>query len=249
MLCGLKISYLYFPNIFINTGKIKNNSKDSLLIKFIPDIEKAVDILSKNSILNLESFPDKNNQEILAIGFPEVIRWNEFKDIVETTSNQLLYVQYGSKYSDFSIGIFQMKPSFVENIENYCLKYFSINQKNIFNNITLNDKSEQNNRSIRLKRLSNAAWQFYYLKLYWYVANHKFKNMVFHNQEERIRFYASAYNYGFTQPAEKIKKWQLKSLFPFGKNYVGQQLSYADMSMVFFDTYSCQIVKSKSKNR
>lgn len=57
--------------------------------------------------------------EALAIVSPELIRWTAFKDFFETTALELLYVKKGKTYADFSIGHFQIKPSFVEQLEAY----------------------------------------------------------------------------------------------------------------------------------
>lgn len=221
-----------------NTNTIQS---DTVLIKYIPDIENAVDILSKDSAIILKTFHSGSGREILSVGFPEVIRWNEFQDVVEIASNKLMYTKYGHEYADFSVGIFQMKPSFVEAIEHYCINYLPQEQKIMFKEIIVNDKDISKNRAIRLQRLEERVWQLKYLQLYWYVANHKFRSVRFKNQEQRIRFYASAYNYGFTKPVDEIVNWQLYKIFPFGRNYTGQQLSYSDVSMAFFNTYFSQI--------
>ena len=86
------------------------------------EIDNAVSLLVKeNKIINLEL--NKNERvEIIAIAFPEILRYNAFSDLIETTSNRLLYINGGRTASDFSIGLFQMRPSFVEDLENYVAK-------------------------------------------------------------------------------------------------------------------------------
>ena len=54
---------------------------------------------------------------VLPIVFPELIRYSLFRDYLETTMLERLYVKEGTSGADFSIGHFQMKPSFAEKIE------------------------------------------------------------------------------------------------------------------------------------
>ncbi len=54
---------------------------------------------------------------VKSIVFPETIRYNTFKAFFETSSLELLYINNGSEAVDFSIGYFQMKPSFIEELE------------------------------------------------------------------------------------------------------------------------------------
>jgi hypothetical protein len=225
------VAYLdYFKLSFFTQRTPEENSP---LLRYIPDIQNAAGILYKDSIVIRKILPDKNAREILSIGFPEVIRWNEFRDVIEINTNRFLYVRHGSEYADFSVGIFQMKPSFIENIENYYAIYLPSTQRSLFFDIILSDKLESNNRAARVDRLEKLEWQLKYLKLYWYVANHKFANVKFKNKEDRIRFYSAAYNFGFTRSSDEIKKWQSKHVFPFGKNYKGEQVSYSDISIFF----------------
>ena len=53
----------------------------------------------------------------VAVVFPELVRYSALMDFMETTAVKALYQQKGVKGADFSIGRFQMKPSFVEDLE------------------------------------------------------------------------------------------------------------------------------------
>src|SRR5664280_591993 len=59
----------------------------------------------------------------LAIIFPELIRYSSIRDIIETAALKSLYIQYGKNNEDFSIGQFQMKPSFAEDIEKEYIRW------------------------------------------------------------------------------------------------------------------------------
>ena len=243
----LLIVILLVITLYDNKNKISSAKMEfrpnveSAILKFIPSIEKALDMLKKDKkVVHKQLSKSKYRREILSIGFPEAIRWNEFQDMIEIAIDETLYVKKGSDCADFSIGYFQMKPSFVENLEKYVVEYELFKSNPESKEIILNDKTESKNRLNRINRLNSLEWQLVYLQIYWVVANHKFRDLIFSNEEERLSFYASAYNFGFTRPVTEIKKWQKNYLFPYGKNYKGQQMAYADISMYFLKKYSYQ---------
>lgn len=163
------------------------------------------------------------NFEILAVVLPEVIRWNALQDYIEIKMNEEL----GAELIDFSVGIFQMKPSFVLQLEQYV-------SKNKISRCEFIVILNENAKEVRIERLKQAYWQLKYTYVFWEVANHRFKNEIFNDFEDRIRFYAAAYNYGFTRPIEEIKAWQDKKAFLYGPEYKGKQMSYADFAYTFY---------------
>jgi hypothetical protein len=175
------------------------------------------------------------NDEALAIVFPEMIRWSVFKDFFETTALEMMYVNNGKSSADFSIGYFQMKPSFVEELENYIAEHRSVQNLNF---IILNDKTPKDCRAERIKRLKQWSWQVRYAHVYWLIAKDIFKDKIFKNENERVRFYATAYNYGFLKPVADIERWQMKVAFPYGAQYKGNQVSYGDLAVEFFEKYA-----------
>ena len=62
-------------------------------------------ILAKNHI----SYP-----LAIAVIFPELVRYSALRDKMEITLLKALYINLGEDYANFSIGQFQMKPSFAE---------------------------------------------------------------------------------------------------------------------------------------
>ncbi len=211
---------------------------DLLMLK--PELEKAVKVLEENNSLIKKQLTIKDIEigEVLSIAFPEIIRWNEFQDMIESSVDRTLYVEYGSKSMDLSIGIFQMKPSFVESLETYIQTHKLTKKHPDLNLILLNHLSERNSRLARIKRLESVEWQLNYLYAYWIVASDIFKVVPFANKEYQIRLYASAYNFGFTKPLSQIQNWQNKQFFPYGKNYHGKQFAFSDLSIVFLNNYS-----------
>jgi hypothetical protein len=56
---------------------------------------------------------------VFSIVAPEISQYSSVYNEVELYSLKVMYTQFGKDYSDFSVGYFQMKPSFVESLENY----------------------------------------------------------------------------------------------------------------------------------
>lgn len=199
------------------------------------EIDRAVSLLaSQKRIIRLE-LTKSERAVIIAIAFPEIIRYNSFNDLIETTSNRILYIKEGRVASDFSIGYFQMKPSFVEDLENYVAHSESLKK---YNCIIIRDKTEMKTREERINRLENLQWQLRYLKVFWQVLDDKYKAVTYKNSTEKIRFYATAYNYGFLQPKKAIIKYQAVKVFPYGKNSNKKKLAFADFSIDFINTYA-----------
>src|SRR5688572_9022069 len=144
------------------------NPKNDLKELFKDDFSSSIELLKneKHLIDTIASF-NRNEREILSIVSPEIIRWNAFRDIIETAADETLYVNYGS--ADYSIGIFQMKPSFVEQLENYAAEnnigdcYF----------LQIHEKDSVEIRKERINRLKQNYWQLKYAQAYWVVAQHR----------------------------------------------------------------------------
>jgi len=209
------------------------NPNNELTEIFSDDFLSSVELIKKEKHLidTITGFY-LNKREILSIVFPEIIRWNAFQDIIETAVDESLYVNFGT--ADYSIGIFQMKPSFIEQLENY------VAENNIIDCafVQIHEKDSIEERRERINRLKQNYWQFKYAQAYWVVAQHRFKELEFKTEEDQIHFFATAFNYGFRKPIDEIKAWQLKKVFPYGSKYVGTQGAYGDFSIVFYQNYS-----------
>lgn len=166
-----------------------------------------------------------------SIIFPELIRYSYFSDLFETGALEWLYIEGGSKSADFSVGRFQMKPSFVEAIEGYVSSEESLKEEYGF--ILLNGSGSPL-RSLRLERLKQEHWQLIYLSCFVEITQHKFSSEVFSSVEDKLRFFCAAYNSGFMQSAAEIKsKINIKS-FPYGARYSDDQFAYSDVALEYF---------------
>jgi len=145
------------------------------------------------------------------------MRYNIILDNIETFSMELLYAKYGKEYSDFSIGRFQMKQSFIEQLEQAVqkdslhLKEFKLicqySNKNIDKLI----------RMERISRLKSLEWQIVYLCCFYKIMETRFSTLQFQSPADKICFYATAYNIGFWKSKTELEKWKYINIFPSGK--------------------------------
>lgn len=124
----------------------------------------------------------------LAIVFPEIVRFSAIRDWAETKALEVLYVQYGSPYADFSIGRFQIKPSFAE----------------LLDGNSAGTGSPETTRLHRLRRLQDLKGQVHYLILFCKQMEIRFPEYRAVAAVEKLRFYATAYNTGFHKSKQQI---------------------------------------------
>lgn len=203
---------------------------------FADDYENGLKILKKNNT-KFNAIANKlglNAALLKAIVFPETIRYNTFRDFIETGALELAYVESGSKTVDFSIGYFQMKPSFIEELESTISESDSLKRKYKFIYTYPKKSNEKAQRLVRLQRLKNVDWQISYLCCFFDYLSAEYPTLK-EDETKMIEFYASAYNYGFKQPPESIRAWSKVKAFPYGKSYEGEQFSYCELSLHYLN--------------
>ena len=170
--------------------------------------------------------------EAISIVFPEIIRYNRFCDFAETTALEVAYVQGGKAIADFSIGRFQMKPSFVEFIEQELLSYKDL--QNIFRDVIVYppDISNEYIRSERIERLKQESWQLKYLACFIRLAEKRYSKELIQKPTERLLILSSAYNKGLNSSYEELKSISEKKTFPYGTKINGR-FSYYDVASYF----------------
>jgi hypothetical protein len=174
----------------------------------------------------------------MAIVFPELIRYDRFKDYFETRTLEKAYVYGGKETSDFSIGYFQMKPSFIETIEKAVLSSDSIMKHKyyeIVRYIELSDVTEA--RKIRIQRLKNLNWQLNYLACFVSLESKKLEHSDKRNIENELRILSTAYNSDFYASLKKIDSISNRKTFPNGIRHPGR-FSYAEVSLYFYNHHA-----------
>lgn len=168
-----------------------------------------------------------------AIVFPEIMRYSQLKDDVESESLKVLYVQLGNQYADFSIGKFQMKPSFAEKVERLAESLLSDSVSRELN-LSYSVSAPDSIRQERINRLLDIEWQQVYLSAFVLVCDHLYKGVAFDQELDKLQWYAAVYNGGF----EKDNVWIQKRI-SIGESYLnngmpGNKFNYCALATHYF---------------
>jgi hypothetical protein len=170
----------------------------------------------------------------LAVVFPEVIRYSYLQDKIQVRALKVLYVQYGRKYANFSIGRFQMKPSFIEQLESDWNRLARAEERAAVRISAFDILDEPGPRQERIVRLEAMRWQVDYLRLFMAVMRKRYGAVVFKNVEDRLRFYATAYNSGYAAGEEKLRRRMEERHFHLELFSPKRTYNYADVAVFFF---------------
>ena len=172
-----------------------------------------------------------------SIIFPELIRYSNFKETIENYLLSKLYMNFGKAYGDFSVGLFQMKPSFVEKLEIDLKKMNELNHLSFIWEYPSN-LNQSDIRKIRFERLLDLSWQIDYLISFTLLLeNYHNKNRTkFSNQtkEDKIKYFSTSYNSGCWYNTEKIIQLSSLDYFPYGKHSFRNHLNYSQISSYYY---------------
>lgn len=229
----MRISILIVISLFLCSSK-----KQAITIHAYQKLmDQAQSLLIEKQTLIEEQFTRiaaSKRAKVMAIIFPELMRYRFLQNLLETKALELSYVQMGTKEVDFSIGHFQMRVSFVEQLEESICKSKHLSKK-YENLVTYEANSEKELRQIRVGRIKNFSSQIRLSLAFYDLLEEKFSVIVFQNEEEKIRFYATCYNAGFDKSIYEIEQYLTKRSFPYGAKYdMNYQFNYADFSMHYY---------------
>jgi hypothetical protein len=205
-----RIVFFFFCFVFFPGGNF-NLFGQSIFFEKYPEAKNTVtETYSRLSIL--QELPKEKGKIIYSIVAPEVAMYKSFLNLMETGAAEIFYVNMGGEYGNFSLGIFQMKPSFIEKIEGdykkYCKRGEYLNRLRYAHDLNMDEI-----RGERIVRLKLEEWQQIYLICFYEILEVKYANK-FPDLREKISFYAAAYNYGFQSNYDEIKRWEKKISFP-----------------------------------
>lgn len=204
---------------------------------FLDSYKNAGLFLKENRVLIKEKLGEENSliNEKIAIVFPEVCKYIKYKDVIETKALEIIYTSYGLDGADFSIGYFQMKPSFAEHIEEQISKYDFLKEEHM-HLILYRKNGIKNIRKERILRLKELKWQLEYLNCFYDFISYRFKDVKWKNEEQKIRFFATAYNHGLLKSYDEIEKWCYIKIFPYGIYKGTNQYAYSDISIAYLNS-------------
>ncbi len=216
-------------------GEVYFNHETDFSVVFGEDYKNACDFIYTRSDISLRFAGVGISPDFAwAIVFPELTRYSAIKDHLELTTLQTLYVNFGSRYADFSVGQFQMKPSFAQQIETDYLKY-KIKLLSA-ENYSFDTTDTRKARSERIKRLKDIRWQTTYLLMFIKILDQRYAQICWSGKREKLAWYATAYNAGYRLPENQITRLKDKKLFhtAFLPLSSQQKYAYASVSDYFY---------------
>lgn len=170
----------------------------------------------------------------LAVVFPEMIRYSALEDLIQVRALKVLYVQYGEKYADFSVGRFQMKPTFAEQVERDSNRRLRPEERTAAGVPVFPMEDSVTSRRDRVLRLDDPKWQARYLGLFMRIMALKHRSTKFADPVDRLRFYATAYNAGYTNSEKTIRRIMPAKRFHTELFESATKYCYADIAAFFF---------------
>lgn len=198
-------------------------TKASTRLKSIRDKFELCSKLCKQPVLFMQS-----------LVFPEVMRYNCIKDGIETESLRTLYVQLGEEYANFSIGLFQMKPTFAIEVEEKAKQYLP---DSIYRELQLPYTAidEADIRQERVDRLEDVDWQMIYLTAFICICKETYKQKIFANEIEKLQWFATIYNAGFDKTDDYIKQKIKEDNFYLEQGMPEKKFKYAAIVSWFYN--------------
>lgn len=233
----LRIILTFYISLFVGTLKAQTPPQwfDSQWSDAIAQCQRNKKIFSEH--LSGTPIPVA---ESVSVVFPEMLRYVLWKDLFETAALELLYVRYGTSKVDFSIGWFQMKPSFAEKLEreiyestDLVMHYSDLVKYSVPHNDSVAIRSE------RIKRLKQLSWQLRYLNAFIALALTRYpvENL---EPAERVKILAAAYNRGLVQSVEELNSFNKLKTFPYGPQR-SNPFGYAQVAEYFYRTNAKKI--------
>ena len=171
-----------------------------------------------------------------AIVFPELIRYSKWQDEIEMAAVNGLYIQKGTKGANFSIGRFQMKPSFAEEVEAAWNQSALAKEYGFVFNLQPNAEA----RRSRIRRLSSMQGQCRYLAIFIRLQFLRHPQLQQLQLKEQVGVLATIYNRSFSTTWEQAS--HLCHQKSFHTDIIAtrhtKKYCYADIAQAFF-LYSC----------
>lgn len=171
----------------------------------------------------------------IAVLFPELVRYSALRDKIEITLLKSLYINLGEEYANFSIGHFQMKPSFAAKIHENVTGLMGTKAGKMFKGKSEFDDIKSYRASI-VSDLENMETQLNYLIAFIKICEKKF-DLQLKNEDYIVRFLATAYNYGFWFAKEQVQKMDGEKYFRT-TILKTESYSYSDVSLFWYHKYN-----------
>jgi predicted metal-dependent hydrolase len=166
-----------------------------------------------------------------AVFFPELVRYSSIRDKIEITLLKALYINSGDDYANFSIGVFQIKPSFADRVVEESQVYFGRKSSpRLISPMDYDDIKEY--RKALITKLENPESELGFIVAFIKICQKKY-NLANLIESDQVRFLATAYNYGIDKSEEQIRSMIDKKYFNTGL-LKSSLYSYSDVSLFWY---------------
>jgi hypothetical protein len=227
-----------FAAIAICVGAAKKHLQNNDFGKTFGDKYTIAKSYLQNNAQQFTFVANKYNEDaklMQAIVFPEVMRYKEVYDGIQIESLKVLYAEWGTDYADFSIGHFQMKPSFAVEVEEKMKNLFSGSDIEQLGFASLLNADEDEQRTLRVDYLENTEWQIKYLLAFVKICDQRFADKQWTDANEKLCWYASIYNGGLHLTDAQIEKNVHRAQFYLSKGMPEKKYCYAAIAQYYFE--------------
>lgn len=176
----------------------------------------------------------ENPDFYLSIVFPEMVRYSEIRDLLETLLNKLSYTTI-EDFKGCSIGAFQMKPSFAETIEILISQDTELQKK--YPSLIFEKGESVSNRYSRILRLQEKRYQMSYLLAFVDICVQKY-SLDKLSDIEKLKILATVYNVGFSRTYEQLLRYTKYKGFPEGYNSEKSLWNYSELVIHYYMLFS-----------
>jgi hypothetical protein len=172
---------------------------------------------------------------MVPVVFPELVRYAHLRDTIETAALFLLYTNYGPAYANFSIGPLQMKPSFVEALEEEIKRSSDGMLKPIADypaSLRTAEGSARAIRAERVRRLQDLDWQLRYLAAFAQLTIERYPGLATMLPEEQVLLLSVFYNAGQHLSLEEAIERIDAAYFPIAA--LNQRVPYARIALDYY---------------
>lgn len=181
----------------------------------------------RKEIVELRKYISQEDASLaMCVVAPEVSRYSRVSDKAETFALYTLYVQ--GQVSNFSIGAFQMKPSFAVCVEGEVAKHDYLSK---YRSLIINKPSERESRYERVERLASLKWQIVYLAAFVDIVKKRTESKSFATVEEKLKYWATLYNVGINASERKVSYYYDRNSFP---SFSPNSYNYGDVCLEFY---------------
>lgn len=170
----------------------------------------------------------------ISIVFPELVRYSALSDKMEVTLLKTLYVNLGEDYANFSIGQFQMKPSFAGSIREKVSEVLTGGSDIVFKSSSEYADIKDFRKSI-VSDLEKPESQIRYLIAFIKLCENKF-HLEGKDEKSIVRFLSTAYNSGFSKTGAEIENMTGRKFFSAGP-FSSRLYCYSDISVYWFEQH------------